>query len=250
MRTVRQVARAAGVSVRTLHHYDALGLLVPAHVGDNGYRYYGRAELLRLQQILFYRELGLPLARIGAVLDDPEFDTLAALRGHRVALAERVERYRDLILTIDRTIDSLERDEMMDDQDLYAGIAPETKARWNREARERWGDGAVDAAAKRLATDPAPSTLKDEMAANRRAFATLAGKGADPASAEAQDVARAHYRWVCRSWTPDAGAFAALGRMMVDDPGFRATYNEGPEGAPGTAAFMAEAMRVFAEREL
>lgn len=250
MRTVRQVARAAGVSVRTLHHYDALGLLVPAHVGDNGYRYYGRAELLRLQQILFYRELGLPLARIGAVLDDPGFDTLAALRGHRVALAERVDRYRDLILTIDRTIDSLEKDEMMEDQDLYAGIAPETKARWDREARVRWGDGAVDAAAKRLAADPEPQTLQEEMAANRRAFVALAGEGADPGSARAQEVVRAHYRWVCRSWTPDAAAFAALGRMMVEDAGFRATYDEGPDGAPGTAAFMAEAMRVFAEREL
>jgi hypothetical protein len=63
-------------------------------------------------------------------------------------------------------------------------------------------------------------------------------------------VVRAHYRWVCRSWTPDAAAFAALGRMMIEDAGFRATYDEGPDGAPGTAAFMAEAMRVFAEREL
>ncbi|WP_204274313.1 MerR family transcriptional regulator, partial [Klebsiella aerogenes] len=85
--------------VRTLHHYDAIGLLKPAHVGANGYRYYGRTELLKLQQILFYRELGLPLGEIRAILDDPAFDSIAALRGHRVALAARVERYGDLIRT-------------------------------------------------------------------------------------------------------------------------------------------------------
>src|SRR3546814_7654577 len=89
MRTVRQGARAAGISVRTLHHYDAIGLLKPGHVGANGYRYYGKEELLRLQQILFYRELGLPLAEIAAVLDDPAFDPLAALREHRAALEGR-----------------------------------------------------------------------------------------------------------------------------------------------------------------
>jgi len=104
MRTVRQVAKAAGISVRTLHHYDAIDLLKPGHVGANGYRYYGREELLRLQQILFYRELGLPLAGIAAVLDDPAFDPLAALREHRTALDARIGHYRTLIRTIDRTI--------------------------------------------------------------------------------------------------------------------------------------------------
>src|SRR3546814_20208838 len=97
MRTVRQVARAAGISVRTLHHYDAIGLLKPGHVGANGYRYYGKEELLRLQQILFYRELGLPLAEIAAVLDDPAFDPLAALRAHRAALEGRICHYRTLL---------------------------------------------------------------------------------------------------------------------------------------------------------
>src|SRR3546814_1303554 len=103
MRTVRQVARAAGISVRTLHHYDAIGLLKPGHVGANGYRYYGKEELLRLQQILFYRELGLPLAEIAAVLDDPAFDPLAALREHRAALEGRIGHYRTLIRSEEHT---------------------------------------------------------------------------------------------------------------------------------------------------
>ena len=100
MRTVRQVAKAAGISVRTLHHYDAIALLKPAHVEANGYRYYGRAELLKLQQILFYREPGLPLGEIRSILDDPAFDTLAALRDHRKAFVARIERYGDLVAAI------------------------------------------------------------------------------------------------------------------------------------------------------
>ena len=96
MRTVRQVAKAARISVRTLHHYDAIGLLKPAHVGANGYRYYGRTELLRLQQILFYRELGMALGEIGSILDDPGFDPLTALKGHRAALAARIDSSANL----------------------------------------------------------------------------------------------------------------------------------------------------------
>lgn len=76
--TVKQVAKLSGVSVRTLHHYDEIGLLKPESVGANGYRYYGQDELLRLQQILFHRELGFPLAEIARVLDAPDFDRVAA----------------------------------------------------------------------------------------------------------------------------------------------------------------------------
>ena len=123
------MAKAAGVSVRTLHHYDVVGLLKPGHVGSNGYRYYEKAELLRLQQILIYRELGLPLVEIAAILDDPAFDPLTALRGHRAALEIRIEHYRDLVRTIDHTVMSLEKDEDMDDKEYYAAISSETRAR-------------------------------------------------------------------------------------------------------------------------
>ncbi len=251
MRTVRQVAAAAGVSVRTLHHYDAIGLLKPAGKGANGYRYYGRAELLRLQQILFYRELGFALADIAAVLDDPAFDAIAALRGHRSALDRRIVRCRDLVRTIDRTIASLEKDQPMNDEDLYAGIAPETRERWQREARAYWGDAAVDAAETRARAMGADeiAAMRREMEDNRRAFVALARDGADPASAAALAVTRRHYRWVCRSWTPDAAQFAGLGRLMVEHSEFARTY-DGPDGAPGTAAFVAAAMAAFADTEL
>lgn len=250
MRTVRQVAKAARISVRTLHHYDAIGLLKPAHVGANGYRYYGRTELLRLQQILFYRELGLALGEIGSILDDPGFDPLVALKGHRTALAARIDQYRDLIRTIDRTIASLEKDETMEDGDYYAGIAPETRERWEREAKDFWGEEAVKAAqAKaRSFSKEEIAAIQSEMEAIRRAFQRLFAEGAEPGSDAVQAVTARHYAWVCHSWTPDAKAFAGLGRFYVDNPEFRGTYEEG--ALPGTAAFIAEAMAIYAERSL
>jgi MerR family transcriptional regulator, thiopeptide resistance regulator len=250
MRTVQQVSKVAGVSVRTLHHYDAIGLLKPAEVGANGYRYYGRGELLKLQQILFYRELGFSLARIRSVLDEPGFETLAALRDHRKALCERVDRYRRLISTIDRTIASLEKDEEMDDNEYYAGIAPETRERWERQAVEFWGAEAVQAAqAKaRSFSKEQIATIKTEMEDIRAEFQRLFAEGASPEIDAVQSVTARHYAWVSHSWTPDAAAFKGLGRLYLENPEFRGTYEDG--ALPGTAAFIAEAMAIYAERSL
>src|SRR5690606_26018314 len=105
--TVNEVAKLSGVSIRALHHYDEIGLLKPASIGRNRYRYYGRDELLRLQQILLHRELDIPLSKIGAILDDPGFDQLGALRRQRERLAAEAKRYARLVRTIDRTIATL-----------------------------------------------------------------------------------------------------------------------------------------------
>lgn len=249
-RTVKQVAKAAGVSVRTLHHYDAIGLLAPAEIGANGYRYYGREEMLRLQQILFYRELGFGLADIGPILDDPAFDPLTALRGHRAALESRIDRYRDLIRTIDRTIASLEEDKEMDDNDLYAGIAPETRERWEREAERFWGKEAVEAAqtkARALSKEQI-AEIQREMVEIRDDFTRLFREGADPGSGAVQAVTARHYAWISHSWTPNAEAFRGLGRFYVENPEFRGTYDD--EKLPGCPEFIAEAMATYADRVL
>jgi DNA-binding transcriptional MerR regulator len=238
------------VSIRTLHHYDAVGLLKPGHVGANGYRYYGKEELLRLQQILVYRELRMPLAKIAAILDDPEFNLLTALRGHRAALDGRIAHYRTLIQTIDRTIDSLEKDEDMEDNDYYAGIDPETRGRWKREAEAFWGKDAVAAAeakAKAL-TKEQVAAIQREMEDIRDAFTRLFRAGAEAGSDEVQVVTGRHYRWVSHSWTPDAAAFRGLGRYYVENPEFRGTYDD--EKLPGCPEFIAEAMAIYSDRSL
>src|SRR5687767_5317441 len=109
--TVKQLARLSGVAVRTLHHYDEIGLLKPAFLGENRYRYYGREELLRLQDILFHRELGVPLQEIAKLLELQSEDRVAILREHRAWLAQRIERSRELLRTIDRTIAELNGDQ-------------------------------------------------------------------------------------------------------------------------------------------
>jgi len=173
--TVTQVAKLSGVSVRTLHYYDEIGLLRPAYVGDNGYRYYGEDELLRLQQILFHRELGFALAEIGAILDRPDFDRIAALESHKARLEAGAKRYRRLVRTIDRTIAELEarrsRGEwIMKHADLYKGFAPEKQAEYEEWLVERYGGDMrerIDIGKKKFTTlsEPEREKLMAELAA-------------------------------------------------------------------------------------
>jgi DNA-binding transcriptional MerR regulator len=138
--TVRRLARLAGVSVRMLHYYDEIGLLKPTRVGANGYRYYGEPAVLRLQQILFYRELGFGLDDIAAALDAPDFDVLSALEAHRGALLQRLGRLKQLVATVDGTIAHLKGERVVDAQELFAGFSEAQQAEYEKEAEARWGE--------------------------------------------------------------------------------------------------------------
>jgi MerR family transcriptional regulator, thiopeptide resistance regulator len=137
--TVKQLARASGVSVRALHHYDAIGLLKPARVGANGYRYYGRDELLRLQQILIHRELGFSLEETARALAAQGFDKVAALKAHRGRLEDQRRRLGRLIRTIDDTLASLNGDTEMNAKAMYRGFDPEKQAAYEKELVDRHG---------------------------------------------------------------------------------------------------------------
>ena len=247
--TVSEMAKLSGVSVRALHHYDDLGLLKPAALGANGYRYYGREELLRLQQILFHRELGLPLERIKALLDDPAFDRLAALKMHRGHLAKEAERFRHLIATIDRTIAQLDGDGTMSDKDLYQGFSQEKQAQWEAEIAERYGaHGRAKIAeskanfAKMTKTDIEAG--KAEMNAINQGLADAMDAGEPADGGRAQALVARHYAWVCRMWKPNRAAYVGLGQMYLDSPDFRAVYEA---VRPGLTEYLAEGMRVFAD---
>lgn len=120
--TVQKLATLSGVSVRTLHHYDEIGLLKPAYHGANGYRYYEEEQLLLLQQILFYRELGFELQKIREIVKKNDFDKLSALHSHRRALVKDVEKTRELIQTIDNTIKHLQGEKKMKDNQFFEGL--------------------------------------------------------------------------------------------------------------------------------
>ena len=250
--TVKQMATVSGVSVRALHHYDEIGLLKPASLGANGYRYYGRDELLRLQQILFHRELGMSLERIKALLDDPKFDRLAALTAHRGKLSAEAARFGQLIVTIDRTIAQLNGDKDMADKDLYQGFSPQKQAEWEREIAARYGARGAEKIAeskanfgKMSAADMAAGNA--EMAAINTEFAAAMAAREPADGGPAQALAARQYAWVCRAWKPNRSAFIGLGRLYAEHPSFRATYDA---VRPGLAEYMSEAMTAFAEATL
>lgn len=252
--TVKQVARLSGVSVRTLHHYDEVGLLKPAHVAGNGYRYYRREELLRLQQILFHRELGFSLAEIRSVLDAPEFDRMAALRAHRARLQADARRTRRLVRTIDETLAALEGATSMNDKDLYKGFAPEKQAEYEAWLVDRYGGDMAErieqskAAAKGWSkADFAAQLAKGEAIEAEFAKAMTDGLPAD--SARVQALTGRWAEWIYVAWgrKPTAEAFSGLGQLYQEHPDFRGRFEA---RAPGLTDYLAEAMRIYAEREL
>lgn len=148
---ISELARMAGVTVRTLHHYDHIGLLEPSARTEVGYRLYGDADLLRLQQILFFKELDIPLADVRQILDDPGFDQVAALAQHRQSLLGRTERLQRLLKTIDRTMQKLTEDDMtLTDEELYEGFTTEQIERYKREKREMYDPALVAESERRV----------------------------------------------------------------------------------------------------
>src|ERR1041385_6143830 len=128
------------VSVRTLHFYDEVGLLKPAYIGANGYRFYEEAQLLTLQQILFYRELGFELKQIKKILNRPDFDKVAALESHRKILRKNLAQTRKLIVTIDKTIEHLKGTKKMKSQEMFAGFDPKQQAKHEQYLIDRFGE--------------------------------------------------------------------------------------------------------------
>jgi DNA-binding transcriptional MerR regulator len=252
--TVKQVATLSGVSVRALHHYDEVGLLKPACVGPNGYRYYGEDELLRLQQILFHRELGFPLDEIRQVLDAPDFDREAALRRHRERMVAEAERFRALVATIDTTLAALQGATKMDEKAMYRGFDPEKQAEHEAWLVERFGQGVKPAIAAgkdraKGMTRGEFDSLIGEVEAIEAELAAAMAAGLPADSAAVQAIVRRHHAWVARSWNaaPTAERYVGLAQMYADHPEFRARY----EGrAPGLTEYLGAAMRAFAQAAL
>lgn len=246
--TVRQVAGISGVSVRTLHYYDEIGLLKPAHVGVNGYRYYGPDEMLRLQQILLHRELGLPLNAIAELLRGDD-DRLARLREHRQRLAEQVDRYRELIATVDRTITSLEGTEPMDIKRLYEGFSPGKQAEYEEWLVARDGDGmrtAIEASRRHLAQngDEVMRERMQQLASLESGLAEHCRRATPSDDPSLRALLARHREWVASMWgrpCPPA-AYAGLADLYESHPDFRARYEL---LASGLADYLPTAMRAY-----
>jgi DNA-binding transcriptional MerR regulator len=252
--TVKQLARASGVSVRTLHYYDEIGLLRPARTGANGYRYYGPEELLRLQQILLHRELGLPLEAIGALLNQ-EGSRIERLQEHRQQLLKRADHYRDLIATVDRTIAALKGDQPVNTSNLYRGFTPEKQAEYEDFIVDRYGKNEAGRQALRKDIDRSRAQvegftdpeLAQRMASLAEVEAALAGHCQNKTAAgdPALDVLLGRHRaWVAEMWGKPctASAYAGLADLYESHPDFRARYEQ---LAPGFADYLPAAMRAY-----
>lgn len=251
---VGELARLSGVSIRALHHYDAIGLLKPASVGGNGYRVYGREELLRLQQILFHRELGMALSDIAAVLDAPGFDRLEALRRQRARVLEETDRYRRLLGTIDRTIADIEGERTMADIDLYKGFAPGKQAEYEAYLIDRYGEETrprIEAGKARMAvlTPGEMQAHMDELAGIEADLAGALAAGVPADDPVLDPVLARHHAWVATAWdrAPTKEAYAGLGELYASHPDFVARYDQLAEGM---APWLSRAMAAFAGRRL
>lgn len=251
--TVKQLAKISGVSVRALHHYDEIGLLKPAHVGRNRYRYYGREELLRLQQILIHRELDIPLSKIATILDAPDFNQLETLAEQRERLAEEAQRYAQLVRTIDRTIASLKGDRVMRNADLYRGISPEKQAEYEKWLIAKYGGDMPDrinVSKKKFAqlSEAEKASLNDELQEVETAWADAMKNGVAPASAALDPLIERFSQWVAVMWgnpcPPDA--LVGLADLHLSHPDFVSRYEAIAEGF---SDYHAAAMKAYAARQ-
>jgi MerR family transcriptional regulator, thiopeptide resistance regulator len=252
MLTVKQVAKVSGVSVRALHHYDEIGLLKPASIGRNGYRYYGRDELLRLQQILLHRELDIPLGDIRAILDDPKFDQLEALRAQRGKLAAEAKRYAQLVRTIDRTIADLNGESAMQNAELYKGISAEKQAEYENWLVEKYGGDMPDRiAVSRKKYDSLTAAEKQKLQDELKDIDTAwvdAMKNGVPADSKSLDPLMERYRdWVAYMWNKPCPpeALAGLADLHLGHPDFVDRYEAYGEGF---SDYHAVTMKAYAGR--
>ena len=224
--SVRQLAGLAGVSVRTLHYYDQIGLLKPSSYGENGYRYYDESSAILLQQVLFFRELGFALDEIRAIVGQPGFNVRRALEEHRVLLSKRADRIAGVLQTVDKTIKMIEGEIDMDIKEYYEGFSDAQIEECRSEVRQRWGaDTLRDSEARVMQMG------KDGFAAQQakgnaifRAMAGLMPK--DPASPDVQEQVGRWREWLeCfSSYTDDA--VLGLGRVYSEDARFAAFFEK------------------------
>lgn len=251
--TVKQLARLAGVSVRTLHHYDEIGLLKPAFTGENRYRYYGEDEVLRLQQILIHRALDIPLSEIGAILDAPGFDRIEALRRQRESLETKAQRFAGMVRTIDRTIAHLTGDMTMKTEDLYSGLVPaEQQAGYEAWLVEKFGPGVrADIAQSREALARlGPGSMAAHMAGLEpieQGIAEAMRAGLPPQSRALDPLIDRHRLWVEAAWARPCPPEAYAGLADVyGHPDFQARYEA---IAPGLGTYLPAAMRAWTRRQ-
>ncbi|CAN7642792.1 MerR family transcriptional regulator [Paenibacillus sp. LjRoot153] len=246
--TVQHLGKLARISTRTLRYYDEIELLKPARINSSGYRIYGQNEVDRLQQILFYREMGIPLEQIKDIMSSPTYDGTRALMDHREQLLDKRRQLDILIANVENTIASKEGRLTMSNKEKFEGfkqkLIDDNEKKYGKEIREKYGDDKVNKSNQKLQN----MTQEQHEEVTRLAeevTETLAEafKLGDPASELAQKAAALHKQWLMSYWSEySKEAHAGLAQMYVDDERFKAYYDV---KQPGTAEFLRDAIHIY-----
>jgi MerR family transcriptional regulator, thiopeptide resistance regulator len=246
---IKEVAHMAGVSVRTLHHYDEIGLLVPKLRTAGGYRLYDDSDLMRLQQILIGRELGLSLREIGCSLDDPQFDLRQALRAQREQLHERAQQTEAMLRAIDAALahlNSISSGGTMDLSQLFDGFDP---SKYAEEAKQRWGNTEAYKESRRRASRYTPADwhkLKAEQTAIYESAAAAMRADRRPDEPDVMNIADQHRLLIDRWFYPcTTSMHCGLANLWEADSRFAQNIDKYGQGLTG---FLAAAIRANAQR--
>ncbi|ADB32165.1 transcriptional regulator, MerR family [Kribbella flavida DSM 17836] len=245
--SIAEVAKASGVTARTLRHYHAIGLLEPARTAPNGRRYYEQDQLLQLQQILLLRDLGLSLDVVAEVIAHrSRQDTIEVLGRHKEWLLREQLRLERLARTVDTTIENLRKGGEMAPDKVFAGFQHNP---YEAEARERWGDDAVDASYRRMQdwSDADAEKARTGYARVHEGLAALKAEGAEVTHAGVQELIQLHYEVTCLFWTPNAAAYKGLGQLYVDDERFGQNIAADDHSL---VEYLRDAMTVYADTNL
>lgn len=249
--TVKKLAELSGVTVRTLHFYEDAGLFKPAYYGSNGYRYYEEEQLLQLQQILFFKELGFSLKKIQKVLGRSDFDQLAALHSHKRAISQEWEKLGQLMKTIDKTINHLQGKKKMQDQEIFDGFKVGITKRASEGASYFVAEALVLASVKNPSTEKREQSYYENISkTTHELFKKLVecmNKGDAPSSKEVQDLIEKHHSFTQQFHDATKSVYKALAQLYREHP----TYREQLDTVhPQLATFLAEGMEFFADHKL
>jgi DNA-binding transcriptional MerR regulator len=250
--TVKQLAELSGVSIRTLRFYDKAGILRPAYYGENGYRYYEQPQLLALQQILFLRELDMPLKDIRRILTNPNFNNINMLKSHKLGLEQKMERIKKLITTLDKTIATLNGECKINDREMYAGFDPSKFPYYDQIGINYLGDIAINLIAKRTrATEDWSKADWDDLIYKWNSLlielTDILHNGLDPASKEAQTTMNQLYQCTKKLYNPTKEEYLAMCQINCNHPEYREQFDFYD---PQLANYLEIVWGIFIEREL
>ena len=241
---ISEVAKLTGITVRTLHYYDEIGLLKPSEITEAGYRLYSREDLEILQQILFFRELDFPLSQIKEIMNNPNYDKEEALKKQKELLIQQRQRIEGLIKLIEKR---REGDNNMSFKEFDMNEIEENKKKYAKEVKERWGTSkAYEESEKKTSSYNKEKwgDINQETSEIFKGFAEL--RNSDPGSEEVQELVRRWQKYITDNfYTCTNEILSGLGLMYVEDERFKENLDKNGEG---TAKLMAEAIKIYCSK--